>query len=57
MYLRVAAMIAALNEAAPIYRARWWPQQDRENRTWIAAVAPLIQQMGEVVGNELTGSI
>jgi hypothetical protein len=47
-------MVAALKQAAPLYRARWWPQQDRENRAWIEAVAPLVRQMGDVVGNELT---
>ena len=47
-------MIAALEAAAPIYRAQWWPQQDSENRAWIAAVAPPVRQMGEVIGNELT---
>jgi hypothetical protein len=47
-------MIAALTAAAPIYRARWWPQQDRDNRAWIDGVAPLVRQMGEEIGNELT---
>jgi hypothetical protein len=47
-------MIAALEAAAPIYRAHWWPQQDRENRAWIANVAPFVRKMGEVIGNELT---
>jgi len=46
-------MIAALNQAAPVYRAHWWPRQDRENRTWIAEVAPLVRQMGEFVGGQL----
>src|SRR5262249_40385598 len=41
------------NAAAPIYRARWWPQQDRSNRAWIASAAPLVRQIGEIVGDEL----
>jgi hypothetical protein len=47
-------LVAALDEAAPVYRARWWPDQDRENRAWIADVAPLIRQMGTAVAAQLT---
>ena len=46
-------MIAALNQAAPIYRVRWWPEQDRQNRAWISAVAPGLRIMGEEIGSEL----
>jgi hypothetical protein len=35
-----------LNAAAPVYRAHWWPEHDRANRRWVAAVAPLIRQKG-----------
>ncbi|HYA98472.1 MAG TPA: hypothetical protein VEH49_10275 [Methylomirabilota bacterium] len=35
-----------LDGAAPIYRAHWWPEHDRANRAWVAAVAPLIRQKG-----------
>jgi hypothetical protein len=45
----------ALDEAAPIYRARWWQEQDRENRAWIDAVAPLLRGMGANVGGQLAG--
>ena len=48
-----AGLAAALNEAAPIYRARWWPEQDRENRAWIAALTPLLQRMGAKLGERL----
>jgi hypothetical protein len=44
---------AALIEAAPIYRAHWWPEQDRENRQWIAAVAPVVRQMGMALAGQL----
>jgi hypothetical protein len=46
-------LVTALDEAAPIYRARWWQEQDRENRAWIAAVAPLVRQMGATLGGQL----
>jgi hypothetical protein len=46
-------MVAALEGAAPVYRARWWPQQDRENRAWIAGVAPLVRQMGAGLAAQL----
>src|ERR1700693_2503855 len=38
-----SGLAAALIEAAPIYRARWWPEQDRENRAWIEALAPVAE--------------
>lgn len=40
------ALLQVLEDAAPIYRARWWQQHDRENRLWIARVAPLVRQNG-----------
>jgi hypothetical protein len=46
-------LVAALDEAAPVYRARWWPEQDQENRAWITDVAPLIRQMGTALGAQL----
>ncbi len=39
-------LVAALERAAPVYRSRWWPIHDRQNREWIAAVAPLVRQKG-----------
>lgn len=36
----------ALQTAAPIYRAHLWPEHDRLNRRWVAAVAPLVRQNG-----------
>ena len=35
-----------LDSAAPVYRAHWWPEHDRANRKWIAAVAPLVRTRG-----------
>jgi hypothetical protein len=46
-------LIAALEDAAPIYRARWWPQHDRDNRDWIAAVTPLVRQHGVKIAEQL----
>ena len=48
-----ADLVAALEKAAPVYRAHWWPQQDRENRAWMAAVTPLVHGMGSNLANEL----
>lgn len=39
-------LVAALERAAPIYRTHWWPAHDKQNREWIAAVAPLVRQKG-----------
>jgi hypothetical protein len=48
-----ADLMTALEEAAPVYRAKWWNEQDRANRTWIAAVAPLVRRMGVGVSEQL----
>ena len=49
-----ADLVAALAEAAPIYRAHWWPQHDRENRAWMAAVTPLVHAMGSDLATQLS---
>lgn len=49
-----ADLVTALAEAAPVYRAHWWPQQDRENRAWMAAVTPLVQRWGSDLASQLT---
>jgi hypothetical protein len=46
-------LIAALESAAPVYRARWWPQNDRANRDWITAVSPLVRQHGVRIAEQL----
>jgi hypothetical protein len=48
------ALIAALEEAAPLYRQRWWPDHDRKNRAWISSVAPLIRRTGLPLAQELS---
>ena len=35
---------AALNAAAPIYRARIWPARQRDNELWIASARKLLEQ-------------
>lgn len=35
-----------LESVAPIYRARWWADQDRANRRWVLRVAPLVREQG-----------
>src|SRR5207249_1285388 len=37
-----APLAAVLNSVAAEYRQRWWPEHDRANRAWIAAVIPLL---------------
>ena len=49
----VPELVTALDEAAPIYRRRWWPEQDRMNRAWIAALAPPLRSMGEEMAGRL----
>lgn len=39
-------LIEALEQAAPVYRAHWWVEQDRANLAWIAQVAPMVREMG-----------
>jgi hypothetical protein len=46
-------MVAALEQAAPVYRAHWWKEHDRANRSWIAAVAPRVRQLGGNLAEQL----
>jgi hypothetical protein len=46
-------LIEALERAAPVYRAHWWPEQDRANRDWIAQITPMIQQLGVELSGQL----
>jgi hypothetical protein len=47
-------VITALAKAAPVYRAHWWTGDDRSNRDWIDAVAPLVEQMGAQIARQLS---
>ena len=46
-------LIEALDRAAPVYRAHWWPAHDRANREWITRVAPMVRQMGVQLSGQL----
>lgn len=35
-----------LEEAAPIYRTRWWPSQQRADQAWIALASRLVRKYG-----------
>jgi hypothetical protein len=50
----LAPVIAALAKAAPVYQKYWWPEDDRTNRAWIGAVAPLVEEMGGQISRELS---
>jgi hypothetical protein len=50
----VPELVKALDEAAPVYRQRWWAEQDRINRAWIAAMTPLVRSMGANLAGELS---
>ncbi len=39
----------ALERAAPVYRARLWPEHERLAKTWIAAMAPLVERYGPAI--------
>jgi len=47
-------IVAALAKAAPVYRAHWWPDDDRANRAWIDAVAPLVEVLGATISHRLS---
>ena len=49
-------LIAALERAAPVYRARWWPEHDRSNRSWTATVAPMVRQFGVELAQQLAAT-
>jgi hypothetical protein len=47
-------VLAALNRAAPAYRAHLWPEHRRANEEWIAAVRPLVEQHAPALIKALT---
>ncbi len=50
-------LVAALERAAPVYRAHWWAQQDQANRDWIAQVSPIIRKMGVELADAARGRL
>jgi hypothetical protein len=49
-----ADLKATLEALMPIYRKHWWPEHDRVNRAWIAAVQPLLERHGAALSQALT---
>ncbi len=49
-------LIAALERAAPVYRARWWREHDQSNRSWVASVGPLVRQFGAGLAQQLSAT-
>jgi hypothetical protein len=49
-----ADLRATLERLMPIYRKHWWPEHDRANRAWIAAVQPLLERHGTALSQALT---
>ena len=44
-----ADLKATLERLMPIYQKRWWPEHDRANRAWIAAVKPRVDRHGKAL--------
>jgi len=38
------AMQSVVEEAAPVYRALWWPEHDRRNHEWAISAGSLVQE-------------
>jgi hypothetical protein len=49
-----AALKATLERLMPTYQKHWWPEHDRANRAWIAAVQPLLERHGTALSQALT---
>jgi hypothetical protein len=49
-----AGLKATLERLMPIYRKHWWPEHDRVNRAWIAAVQRLLARHGTALSQALT---
>jgi hypothetical protein len=45
--------VAALSRAAPVYRARFWPQHRQTNDAWIATMTPLVDRHGPALTTAL----
>lgn len=48
--------LAALNRAAPVYRAHLWPEHRRANEEWIATVRPLVEQHAQALTQALAAA-
>jgi len=44
-----AELRTAIEKAAPVYRAHWWPEHSKINAAWIAAESPLVEKYGPTI--------
>jgi hypothetical protein len=51
-----AELTQTLERAAPIYKARWWPEHNRTNLAWIATATPLVAKYEAVMKKELSAA-
>jgi hypothetical protein len=51
-----AELREVLEKAAPVYRARWWPEHNRANLAWIVAATPLVAKYEAVMKQELSAA-
>jgi hypothetical protein len=51
------ALHGALSRAAEVYRATAWPQHDRANRGWVAALAPQLRALGPALAADVAGGL
>ena len=42
---------AALDAAAPLYRAGWWSRHDATNRAWVDSTLPLLERHGATIAS------
>lgn len=49
-------LAAALERAAPTYRAGWWPKHDRANRFWIDVARPLVAELSAPMSREIAAA-
>ena len=47
------ALKTTLERLMPIYQKRWWPEHDRANREWIAAIQPIVDRHGPALSQAL----
>jgi hypothetical protein len=45
--------LSSVLESAAVEARAWWPEQDRANRAWIAAVEPALQRHGDALRSAL----
>lgn len=51
-----AELTQTLERAAPVYKARWWPEHNRQNLAWIDAATPLVARYETVVKKDLSAA-